>query len=133
MKKLVVLLLAVLALASCGKKESIKVTDPDEIQALRTRDASCPVDSVLSPEGAKIIFNVVGRVKPKAFVSDFFNAKKVSEKDKSMEKIKEAYSVVKETKAQEYSPGLTIYASVMIVLFVIFMLLRLFRAIFKNN
>lgn len=133
MKKLVTILLAVLALTGCGQKTSLKVDDPAARAAMRTRDASCPVDEVLSAKGMKATLNIFGEIKPKALVSDFKAAKATSEETKSLAKAKDAYATVQKDHAGEYNPGLTLYSTIMFLAFVVIVLFKTFRAIFKNS
>ena len=133
MKKIFFLLLAVLTFAGCGNRQSLKVTDPAEKAAMRTRDASCPVNEVFSAKGLKIAFNVVNQVKPKALVSDFKEAYGISEETKTLARVKGAYASVKETRAGEYNPGLTIYCTVMIIAFVLIVLGKVVYALFHND
>lgn len=133
MKRYLLIILALLALTGCaGKKHSLKVTDPAERAALRTRDASCPIDSIFSAKAVKTTFNVVGQVKPKALVEDFKAAQDTTIV-KPVERAKTAYASVKELRAGEYSPGLTIYSAAIVLLFVIMMLVKILRALFKND
>lgn len=133
MKKIIILLLAVLAVAGCGAKKSIKVTDPAERAAMRTRDASCPVGEAFSPKGLKIALNVAGQIKPKALVADYREAVGESTETKALAKVKGAYNSVKETRAGEYNPGLTIYCTLMFIAFVLIVLGKVVYALFHND
>lgn len=133
MKRLIAILLAILALAGCGKKTSLKIEDPAQRAALRTRDASIPVDKVLSAEGLKTTFNILGEIKPKALVSDFKAANAASEETKALAKAKDAYATVQKDHAEDYNPGLTIYSTVMFLMFIVIVTIKTIRAIFKNS
>lgn len=133
MKRTIILLLAVLALVGCGGRKSLKVTDPAERIAMRTRDASCPIDSVFTAKGRKITFDIVGQVKPKALVADYKEALNLSTETRTMARAKGAYASVKETKAEEYNPGLTIYCTIMIIAFVLIVLGKVIYALFHND
>ena len=133
MKKIVILLLTVLAVVGCGSKKSLKVNDPAERAAMRTRVDSCSVREAFGAKGCKIAFNVVSQVKPKAFVADYKEALSLSTETKSMEKVKGAFATVKETKSGIYNPGLTIYCTVMLIAFVLIVLGKVVFALFHNE
>lgn len=133
MKKLITILLAVLALTGCGQKTSLKVDDPAARAAMRTRDASCPIDEVLSAKGMKATLNIFGEIKPKALLTDYRQALSVSEETKSMARAKDAFEAVRKDHAGEYNPGLTLYSTIMFLAFVVIVLFKTFRAIFKNS
>ena len=133
MKKIVILLLTVLAVVGCGSKKSLKVTDPAERAAMRTRVDSCSVREAFGAKGCKIAFNVVSQVKPKAFVADYKEALSLSTETKSMEKVKGAFATVKETKSGIYNPGLTIYCTVMLIAFVLIVLGKVVFALIHND
>lgn len=133
MKKIIILLLAVLAMVGCGSKKSLKVTDPAERAAMRTRVDSCSVREAFGAKGCRIAFNVVSQVKPKALVSDYKEALSLSTQTGTMEKVKEAFATVKETKSEIYNPGLTVYCTVMLVAFVLIVLGKVVYALFHND
>ena len=134
MKRYLVVFLTLLLLVGCGGKKSLKVEDPAQRAALRTRDTECPIDSLFTSRGVKTAFNVFSQVKPKAFIRDFKEARsKVDPSLKFLEKIKTAYGAVKEEHSKEYSPGLTIYSTIIFLVFIILTLFKVIRAIFKND
>ena len=133
MKKIIILLLTVLAMVGCGSKKSLKVTDPAERAAMRTRVDSCSVREAFGAKGCRIAFNVVSQVKPKALVSDYKEALSLSTQTGTMEKVKEAFATVKETKSEIYNPGLTVYCTVMLVAFVLIVLGKVVYALFHND
>lgn len=133
MKKVILILLALLALTGCGKKGSLKVTDPAERAAMRTRDTSCPYDSVLTAKGLKITFNVISQIKPKKLAADYKEAKLASAETKPIAQMKDAYATVKKDQAEVYNPGLTIYCTVMFIAFVLIVLGRVIYALFHND
>ena len=130
MKRIIIIFLAVLALAGCSR---LKVEDPARRAELRTRDSLCPIDSVIGPAGLKTTFSIVGQVKPAALASDFKEARAVSKETKAMAKVKDAYAIVKKEHSEEYNPGLTLYCSIMFLVFIVVALTKTVRAIFKNN
>lgn len=133
MKRTIALLLAVLALVGCGKKVSLKVEDPARRAEMRTRDAACPVDSVLTSKGLKTTLNIVDQFRPKALAADFKAAGKASAEEKQLARMKDAYATVKKDHADDYSADLTLYMSLMIIAFVVIVLFKTIRAIFKND
>ena len=102
MRKIIILLLAILAMVGCGSKKSLKVTAPAERAAMRTRVDSCSVPEAFGAKGCKIAFNVISQVKPKALVSDYKEALSLSTETGTMEKVKGAFATVKETKSGIY-------------------------------
>lgn len=134
MKKYIIILIAAVLFAGCGgKKQSLKVEDPAERAALRTRDASCPIDSIFTSDGAATAFQVFSKVRPKAFLKDFREAESALTDVKPSDRFKEAYASVKKDHAEEYNPGLTIYCTVIVLFFVVLVLFKVIRAIFKND
>lgn len=133
MKRLVAIILAVLTLAGCGSRTSIKVNDPSERAALRTRDASCPAGDVLSAKGLKTTLDVFGEIKPKAFLKDYRQAASVSEETKAAAKVRGAFETVKEEHSGEYNPSLTLYSTIMFLAFFVIVVIKTIRAIFKNS
>ena len=129
MKRLLLIVLTILTCISCGRN---KVTDPAQRRELRTRDITCPIDSVLSPKAVKTTFNITGTVKPEAFINDYKESYAACTAEKPADKIKEAYKSVKEKHSADYNPGLTIYSVMMLLVFVILMLVKILRAIFRN-
>ena len=130
MKRILALFLAVLTIAGCGR---LKVDDPAERAALRTRDASCPIESVFSAQGLKTTLSIAGRIKPGRLLDDYKQARTVCEQTKPLAKAKEAFAKVKEEKAGEYSPGLTLYSTIMFLAFIVIVLAKTGLAIFKND
>ena len=116
-----------------GSKKSLKVTDPAERAAMRTRVDSCSVREAFGAKGCRIAFNVVSQVKPKVLVSDYKEALSLSTQTGTMEKVKEAFATVKETKSEIYNPGLTVYCTVMLVAFVPIVLGKVVYALFHND
>lgn len=134
MKRYLLILLAVLVCAGCGgKKKSLKVEDPVQRAALRTRDASCPIDSMFTSNALGKTFDIVGQVKPKALFTDFKEAMSDTSSVKPLEKVKNSWSSVKAEHSEEYSSGLTVYSTVIVLLFVFLLLFKVIRAIFKND
>ena len=133
MKRITVILLAILTLAGCSGGKSLKVTQPEERAALRTRDASCPIDSVFTSASLETTFNIAGRIKPKALISDFKEAQSLSQETKETAKIKESYRKVKEEHSSDYSPALTIYMTIMLLVLIVIIVAKTARALFKNN
>ncbi|MCF0165618.1 MAG: hypothetical protein HUJ89_00325 [Bacteroidales bacterium] len=133
MKRFLLVLLAVTLLAGCGGKKSLKVEDPVQRAALRTRDTECPVDSLFTAKGVKTAFSVFSQVKPKAFIRDFKEAQSDTTALKPLEKIRASYAAVKEEHSTEYSPGLTIYSTIIFLVFIFLTLFKVIRAIFKND
>lgn len=133
MKKIIILLLAVLAVVGCGSKKSLKVTDPAERAAMRTRVDSCTVKEAFGAKGRKIAFNVASQVKPKTLKADYKEALSLSTETKSLAKARGAFATVKETKADQYNPGLTIYCTVMFIAFVLIVLGKVIYALFHND
>ena len=132
MKRILYILIALAALCSCGGK-SLKVTDPAERQALRTRDAAeCPADSLFTAKTVEITLGITDRIKPKALLSDFRQSMAESEQEKPVEKVKEAYASVKSAHSAEYGPGLTLYCAVMLVALVVVIIVKIFKALFKK-
>lgn len=133
MKRFLLILLTILAVTACGGKKSLKVTDPEERHAMRTRDLDCPIDSVFTAKAIKTTFDLTGSIKPKAFISDFKETLAASEEEKALEKAKSAYNSVKTDHAADYNTGLTIYTVAIVLVFAVMMLVKIFRAIFKND
>ena len=133
MKRIVIILLAILTLAGCSDGKSLKVTQPEQRAALRTRDASCPIDSVFTGASLKTTFNIVDRIKPKALVSDFIEAQSLSQEARKFDKAKESYLKVKEEHSSDYSPALTIYMTIMLLALIVIIIVKTARALFKNS
>ena len=133
MKKIIILLLTVLAMVGCGSKKSLKVTDPAERAAMRTRVDSCSVREAFGAKGCRIAFNVVSQVKPKALKADYKEALSLSTETKTLARARGAFATVKETKSEIYNPGLTVYCTVMLVAFVLIVLGKVVYALFHND
>ena len=133
MKRIIILLLAVLAVVGCGSKQSLRVTDPAERAAMRTRVDSCTVKEAFGAKGRRIAFDVSSKVKPKALAADFKEAMGQSTETKILAKAKGAFASVKEAKAEEYNPGLTVYCTIMIIAFVLIVLGKVIYALFHND
>ena len=133
MKRYLLIILAVLVCAGCSSKKSLKVEDPAERAAMRTRHDTCTVGSAFSPKGLAIAFDVARQVKPKAFKKDMKEARAASAEEKPLAKIKDAFSTVQKEHSEEYNPGLTLYSMATILVFVILMIFKIIRAIFKND
>lgn len=133
MKKIIILLLLVLAVIGCGSKKSLQVSDPAKREAMRTRVDSCSFREAFGAKGCKITFNVVSQIKPKDLLADYKEALSLSTETKSMEKVKGAFDTVKESKSEIYNPGLTIYCTVMLIAFVLIVLGKVVYAFFHND
>ena len=133
MKKVLFLLLSVLLLAGCGSRQSMKITDPAERAAMRTRDESCSAKEAFSLKGLKLALNVVSQVKPKTLVADYKEALSLSTETKSLARTRGAFESVKQAKSSEYNPGLTLYCSLMLVAFVLIVLGKVIYALFHND
>ena len=59
---IVLLALAVLGSFSCNGKKRVKITDPVQQQALRTRDESIPIDSLFTGQAVKKIASPFKRI-----------------------------------------------------------------------
>lgn len=132
MKKYIYILLAVLVCMSCSSRQSLKIEDPETRASMRTRDENCPVDSLFTAKGVKTTFDVFSQVRPKAFLKDFKESRD-SSIVKPVERYKAAYETVGKEHSDEYSPGLTLYATVIAIVFIILLLYKTIRAIFKNG
>ena len=132
-KRITAILLTILALAGCSTGKSLKVTDPVQRDALRTRNATCPIDSVFTGASLKTTFNIVSRIKPGALISDFKEAQSLSQETKEVDKVRESYRKVKEVHSADYSPALTIYMTIMLLALIVIIIVKTARALFKNN
>lgn len=127
MRRLAYILMMVLLLAGCGKK--VKVTDPAQRAALRTRNTEIPVDSVLTASGRKAILDVFSRMDSKQLKEDWSQARESATAEKASDKFKEACQYIKEHHSPSYSPALTIYFRLMLIAFAVYVAVRLGRAL----
>ena len=133
MKKVLIVILIVLPFLGFMSCTSLEVKDPSERAALRTRDTSCPIDSVFTATSLRATFNIVDRIKPKALLTDFREAQAVSQETKALARVKDSYNKVRQEHSEEYSPGLTIYMALMLLALVVIVLVKTARALFKNT
>ena len=170
-KILLVLLAALCVCSSCSKfstkPKREKITDPEQQEALRTRNADIPVDSLFTPGALKEVMSPFERIAIGQYLSDFkagfaesYDAaarKKYAEKLRKSEKMKEDEALAVAAKADsaalstvrvglvdrmtvtrqnlpvdKYSPSLTLYFLIVLVLFVIIFTIRVIRAFFVS-
>ncbi len=170
-KILLVLLAALCVCSSCSKfstkPKREKITDPEQQEALRTRNADIPVDSLFTPGALKEVMSPFERIAIGQYLSDYkagfaesYDAaarKKYAEKLRKSEKMKEDEALAVAAKADsaalstvrvgvvdrmtvtrqnlpvdKYSPSLTLYFLIVLVLFVIIFTIRVIRAFFVS-
>ena len=170
-KILLVLLAALCVCSSCSKfstkPKREKITDPGQQEALRTRNADIPVDSLFTPGALKEVMSPFERIAIGQYLSDYkagfaesYDAaarKKYAEKLRKSEKMKEDEALAVAAKADsaalstvrvglvdrmtvtrqnlpadKYSPSLTLYFLLVLVLFVIIFTIRVIRAFFVS-
>ncbi len=169
-KILLVLLAALCVCSSCMKSDKPKrekITDPEQQEALRTRNADIPVDSLFTPGALKEVMSPFERIAIGQYLSDYkagfaesYDAaarKKYAEKLRKSEKMKEDEALAVAAKADsaalstvrvglvdrmtvtrqnlpvdKYSPSLTLYFLIVLVLFVIIFTIRVIRAFFVS-
>ena len=170
-KILLVLLAALCVCSSCSKfstkPKREKITDPEQQEALRTRNAVIPVDSLFTPGALKEVMSPFERIAIGQYLSDYkagfaesYDAaarKKYAEKLRKSEKMKEDEALAVAAKADsaalstvrvglvdrmtvtrqnlpvdKYSPSLTLYFLIVLVLFVIIFTIRVIRAFFVS-
>ena len=170
-KILLVLLAALCVCSSCSKfstkPKREKITDPEQQEALRTRNADIPVDSLFTPGALREVMSPFERIAIGQYLSDYkagfaesYNAaarKKYAEKLRKSEKMKEDEALAVAAKADsaalstvrvglvdrmtvtrqnlpvdKYSPSLTLYFLIVLVLFVIIFTIRVIRAFFVS-
>ena len=170
-KILLVLLAALCVCSSCSKfstkPKREKITDPEQQEALRTRNADIPVDSLFTPGALREVMSPFERIAIGQYLSDFkagfaesYDAaarKKYAEKLRKSEKMKEDEALAVAAKADsaalstvrvglvdrmtvtrqnlpvdKYSPSLTLYFLIVLVLFVIIFTIRVIRAFFVS-
>lgn len=167
---LLVLLAALCVCSSCSnyfKPKREKITDPEQQEALRTRNAGVPVDSLFTPGALKEVMSPFERIAIGQYLSDYkagfaesYDAaarKKYAEKLRKTEKMKEDEALAAAAKADsaalstvrvglvdrmtitrqnlpadKYSPSLTLYFLLVLVLFVIIFTIRVIRAFFVS-
>ena len=167
---LLVLLAALCVCSSCMKSDKPKrekITDPEQQEALRTRNADIPVDSLFTPGALKEVMSPFERIAIGQYLSDYkagfaesYDAaarKKYAEKLRKSEKMKEDEALAVAAKADsaalstvrvglvdrmtvtrqnlpvdKYSPSLTLYFLIVLVLFVIIFTIRVIRAFFVS-
>ena len=168
---LLVLLAALCVCSSCSKfstkPKREKITDPEQQEALRTRNADIPVDSLFTPGALKEVMSPFERIAIGQYLSDYkagfaesYDAaarKKYAEKLRKSEKMKEDEALAVAAKADsaalstvrvglvdrmtvtrqnlpvdKYSPSLTLYFLIVLVLFVIIFTIRVIRAFFVS-
>lgn len=170
-KILLVLLAALCVCSSCSKfstkPKREKITDPEQQEALRTRNADIPVDSLFTPGALKEVMSPFERIAIGQYLSDYkagfaesYDAaarKKYAAKLRKNEKMKEDEALAVAAKADsaalstvrvglvdrmtvtrqnlpvdKYSPSLTLYFLIVLVLFVIIFTIRVIRAFFVS-
>lgn len=170
-KILLVLLAALCVCSSCSKfstkPKREKITDPEQQEALRTRNADIPVDSLFTPGALREVMSPFERIAIGQYLSDYkagfaesYDAaarKKYAEKLRKSEKMKEDEALAVAAKADsaalstvrvglvdrmtvtrqnlpvdKYSPSLTLYFLIVLVLFVIIFTIRVIRAFFVS-
>ncbi len=170
-KILLVLLAALCVCSSCSKfstkPKREKITDPEQQETLRTRNADIPVDSLFTPGALKEVMSPFERIAIGQYLSDYkagfaesYDAaarKKYAEKLRKSEKMKEDEALAVAAKADsaalstvrvglvdrmtvtrqnlpvdKYSPSLTLYFLIVLVLFVIIFTIRVIRAFFVS-
>lgn len=170
-KILLVLLAALCVCSSCSKfstkPKREKITDPEQQEAMRTRNADIPVDSLFTPGALKEVMSPFERIAIGQYLSDYkagfaesYDAaarKKYAEKLRKSEKMKEDEALAVAAKADsaalstvrvglvdrmtvtrqnlpvdKYSPSLTLYFLIVLVLFVIIFTIRVIRAFFVS-
>lgn len=170
-KILLVLLAALCVCSSCSKfstkPKREKITDPEQQEAMRTRNADIPVDSLFTPGALKEVMSPFERIAIGQYLSDYkagfaesYDAaarKKYAEKLHKSEKMKEDEALAVAAKADsaalstvrvglvdrmtvtrqnlpvdKYSPSLTLYFLIVLVLFVIIFTIRVIRAFFVS-
>ena len=167
---LLVLLAALCVCSSCMKSDKPKrekITDPEQQEAMRTRNADIPVDSLFTPGALKEVMSPFERIAIGQYLSDYkagfaesYDAaarKKYAEKLRKSEKMKEDEALAVAAKADsaalstvrvglvdrmtvtrqnlpvdKYSPSLTLYFLIVLVLFVIIFTIRVIRAFFVS-
>lgn len=134
MKRFLLVLLVFAVCSACGgKKHSLKVTDPSERLSMRTRDAECPIDSLFTAKSLRTTFNVVETIKPGYLLKDCKVVLDTLSEDKPANKVREVYDSVRNNHSDAYNPGLTVYSAVVVLVFAVMMLVKIIRAIFKND
>ena len=170
-KILLVLLAALCVCSSCSKfstkPKREKITDPEQQEAMRTRNADIPVDSLFTPGALREVMSPFERIAIGQYLSDYkagfaesYDAaarKKYAEKLRKSEKMKEDEALAVAAKADsaalstvrvglvdrmtvtrqnlpvdKYSPSLTLYFLIVLVLFVIIFTIRVIRAFFVS-
>ena len=170
-KILLVLLAALCVCSSCSKfstkPKREKITDPEQQEAMRTRNADIPVDSLFTPGALKEVMSPFERSAIGQYLSDYkagfaesYDAaarKKYAEKLRKSEKMKEDEALAVAAQADsaalstvrvglvdrmtvtrqnlpvdKYSPSLTLYFLILLVLFVIIFTIRVIRAFFVS-
>ena len=170
-KILLVLLAALCVCSSCSKfstkPKREKITDPEQQEAMRTRNADIPVDSLFTPGALKEVMSPFERIAIGQYLSDYkagfaesYDAaarKKYAEQLRKSEKMKEDEALAVAAKADsaalstvrvglvdrmtvtrqnlpvdKYSPSLTLYFLIVLVLFVIIFTIRVIRAFFVS-
>ena len=167
---LLVLLAALAVFSSCMKSDKPKrekITDPEQQEALRTRNPEIPVDSLFTSGALKEVMSPFKRIAIGRYLSDFkagyaesFDAaarKKYADKLRKSEKMKEDEALAAAAQADSaalstvrvnvidrmavtrqnlptdsYSPPLTLYFLIVLVLFVIIFTIRVIRAFFVS-
>ena len=172
MKRLrfVLMILLAASVLSCMKPSGPKrekITDPEQQEALRTRNAVIPVDSLFTPGALKEVMSPFERIAIGQYLSDYkagfaesYDAaarKKYAEKLRKSEKMKEDEALAVAAKADsaalstvrvglvdrmtvtrqnlpvdKYSPSLTLYFLIVLVLFVIIFTIGVIRAFFVS-
>jgi len=170
MKRLyLVVLIALVALStlSCSKSKREKITDPVQQEALRTRDAEIPVDSLFTASSArkisspfkKISFGKLFGESKQAYAESADKAarQKYAEKLEDEDKLKKEQAEKKAARADSttladykasfyerlvvtgeslpgdgYSPSLTAYFMIVLMLFVIIFTIRVVKAFFVS-
>ena len=165
-----ILLAALVVCSSCTgpkKPKREKITDPEQQEALRTRDPEIPVDSLFTAAAMKKILSPFEKISIRGYLSEFRSGyaesaepaarKKYAEQLQKKEKMKEeeaeaaaakadsaALSTVRvnfldrasvtrqNLPAENYSPPLTLYFMVVLVLFVIIFTFKVIRAFFVS-
>ena len=165
-----VLLAALVVCSSCAKfskPKREKITDPEQQEALRTRNADIPVDSLFTPGALKVAMSPFDRIAIGQYLSDYRAGfaeskepalrKKYADQLRKKEKMKEEEAQAAAAKADsaalstvrisaldrmvvtrqnlpvdKYSPSLTLYFLLVLVLFIVIFTIRVIRAFFVS-
>lgn len=130
----IVLLLALsLAFTGCSLNvQSLKVADPAEREALRTRSDSCSIDSLSLSSAVGTAFSVLDMVKPKVLWSDIQTAEDAATAEKLVGEAKEVFLAVRDRHTDGYSPWLTLYSILSVLAIMTVMIVMTVKAIRKR-